>query len=228
MRPLLASPAWDNLGYRAVSLPLVAAALAGFVGCSTRPPAAQTPPPRNYIAEYHELAADARTALQATLRSLDQVSLQTDSCPPTVFDAFSEQVRRLEVDSMKTRAHSQAMQARGDAYFAQWHEHLARIEDPEVRRLAEERRPLLQQSFARIKELSQQAREAFRPFQADLRKLRITLEQDPAAVGAQSTQDLIRTARANGQQVEARLASILDELNAAAALVKPLRAAADH
>ena len=213
---------------RALSLILGGAVITALGGCATDRSASQGPLPGTHIAEYRQIVTDSQRAVKEALHSLDQVSAQTKSCPRPAVDQLAKEVCRLEVDSLKARAHAQAMVARGDAYFEQWHDDLANIKDAEVRALAEQRRPLLQQSFARVKQLSQQTREAFRPFQSHLRKVRNILETDPAATGSESTQDLIRATRSHGQQVERDLAALLDELNTIAALVKPLKTPAKN
>ena len=171
---------------RALSLILGGAVITALGGCATDRSASQGPLPGTHIAEYRQIVTDSQRAVKEALHSLDQVSAQTKSCPRPAVDQLAKEVCRLEVDSLKARAHAQAMVARGDAYFEQWHDDLANIKDAEVRALAEQRRPLLQQSFARVKQLSQQTREAFRPFQSHLRKVRNILETDPAATGSES------------------------------------------
>jgi len=167
------------------------------------------------------VATDARQAMHDALSSLAAVSAHSNRCPPEVLSAFSAEMQRLQVGSIQVRARAQAMQARGDAYFERWHEHLARVKDPEVRALAERQRPALEESFRRIKLLSQEGREAFGPFQSDLRKLRNALEMDPSSIGAEPTRNWIATAKGNGEHVERCLTSIVGELDSARAMLTP-------
>ena len=122
-------------------------------------------------------------------------------------------MQRLEVDSFKIRARAQAIRARGDAYFEQWHEQLRSVKDPVARQLAEQRHDRLQERFAQIRLDSQQTREAFQPFMAGLRRLRNGLENDPGIAGTDSMKELIRKTRDNGQKVQAGLAAMLGELD---------------
>ena len=177
------------------------------------------------MAEYRQIVVDARKVVQLSLQSLDRATTQAP-CSPRVFKAFTKDVQRLEVDSFKLRARAQAMRARGEAYFAQWHEHLAGVKDPEVRKLAEQRHDLLEQSFARIRVTTQQTREAFQPFMSGLHRLRNGLETNPGFAAADSTKPLIRTTQENGQKVEQGLAAILEELKSVAAALKPVKLAA--
>jgi hypothetical protein len=208
--------------YRFVSLFLP---LALLVGCASKDAANKTPPPGSGIAEYRRIADDALKGLGAALAALDKVSAQTSNTPPKVVDAFSEAVERLEVESITIRARGQAMQARGDAYFQQWHENLARIKDPAIRELARQHKPELEKCFANIKQYSLQAREAFNPFLAGLRKLRVTLETNPNALQAQSTREMIQSLKENGLQVQHAINSVKQELKNARLLITPGAAA---
>ena len=210
-----------------LALPCLAAALvasaliATLPGCATR--SAESHPHKNYILEYRQMTADAAAAIRTTLQALDAVMASTNTPPQPAAERFADQVNRLEVDSIKVRARSQAMLARGDAYFEQWHHHLAHIQDPEIRAMAEQRHPQLQESFTRVKQLSAQTRDHFQPLKSDLRKIRGLLEADPNAATNPANNDLLQTTRREGSLVDQDLAALLDELDKAEALVKPLR-----
>jgi hypothetical protein len=205
---------------------LLAAVVTALAGCATPDDASQPPRPQDGIAEYRQIVKDAHEAMGAALRSLDQVSAQTDRCPPKVLAAFSKDLERLEVESIQVRARSQAMLARGDAYFENWHENLARVENPKVRELAQQRRPEFQRSFANIKRNSDTTREAFKLFLSGLRRLQTTLEIDSASVGADATKDLIHVTKERGRQVEQGIAAVGDELKAMALMLTPPKATA--
>jgi hypothetical protein len=192
-----------------------------LTGCATQDSADTNPRPRNGIADYRKIAVDADKSMSEALRSLDTVAAQRDQCPAKVLLAFSQEVERLEADSVTVRARAKSMQARGDAYFEKWHENLAQVKDPRVRELATKHRAELTEGFGRIKAASREAGEAFRPFLAGLRQLQTILEKDPSALQASATKDLVRTAREHGQEVQRQLAAIKGELDAAARMVTP-------
>lgn len=206
------------------ALALLGAGLLFLAGCATKPEDRNASAPREDVAELRQIAVDAQQVVRATLQALDRTVARTP-CPPRAFKAFTKDVQRLEVDSFKVRARAQAIRARGQAYFEQWQERLASVQDPEVRRLAEQRRDHLQDRFSKIRFHAEQARGALQPFMAGLRRLRNGLENDPAAAGTDSMQELIRNTRDNGQKVEADLTAIREELDAAAAILKPAKAA---
>ncbi len=194
-------------------------------GCASTVKDGAEPRPRDGIAEYRKITAESAKAMRAALHSLVTVSVQTNRCSSKVLAQFSAEMRRLQVDSIQLRARAQAMQARGDAYFENWHEHLARVKDPKLRAIAEEHRPALRESFSKIKSLSLEAREAFSPFLSSLRNVRNALEADPASLSASAVQNWIATARENGERVQGCLAQISLELESMAAIVNPKRGA---
>jgi hypothetical protein len=113
------------------------------------------------------------------------------------------------------------MQARGDAYFESWHEQMAQDKEPQRRAIIENQRPALQEHFQKIKALSQEGREAFDPFLAGLRKLRNSLEKDPASLGTQTMQETLASTRAYGEHVDRCLSDIRRELDSMSAMLTP-------
>ena len=202
----------------AMALLSVAAVLMAS-GCASKQGATPPARPGGGIAEYREVTTTAQKAVAAALEALATVSAQSNQCPPEVLTNFSAAVQRLQVESVQVRARSQAILARGDDYFEHWHQRMASVQDLEVRALAEKNRPLLQQSFAEIKRLSQEGREAFQPFLTNLRKLRNGLENDPASLASDPAQDWVKTARENGERVGHSLAGIQRELDSMSSMI---------
>jgi hypothetical protein len=200
---------------------LMATLFAVCVGCASKESAPAAVRPGGGIAEYRQIATEATKSIQAALLSLNTVAAQSNRCSPEVLLAFSSQVQRLQVESIQVRARSQAMLARGDAYFEHWQDNIARVGDPKVRALAESRRPLIQPGFQQVKSLSQQGHEAFKPFLAGLRKLRNELEKAPDTLDSSAARETIQLAREKGGQVEGCLAGIQQELDSMSVMVTP-------
>ena len=200
---------------------LSAAALILAGACASKPSDQQKTPAQDGLSEYRQIAMQADQAIRRALDCLTAVSAQSNRCSPEVLTKLSGEIDRLQVESMQVRARSQAMQARGDAYFERWHENMAQVKDPQVRVRAEEKRPELQQAFRQIKALSQEGREAFNPFLSDLRQLRNALEKDPASIDATATRDRIREAMESGNHTEQCIAGVSRELNAMSAMLMP-------
>jgi DNA repair ATPase RecN len=196
----------------ALLLPIVLGA-----GCATRNETS-SPKPGSGIAEYAQLAKQALKDVNQSLAALDRFAGSTGT--NEALARFSQSLQQLQVNSQTVRAHAQAMEARGDAYFEHWEANLARVKDARFRQLAEEHHQDLQQSFQKIKGLSQDARAAFKSYIAGLRGIRVAVEKDPSSFNAQSTTELIKATREHGQHVEKQLQSILAELDGMAAMLK--------
>jgi hypothetical protein len=158
--------------------------------------------------------------MHGTLDSLNQVTTRSNPGPPKLIASFSDKVQRLHVDSLRIRARAQAIQARGDAYFAQWSENISRIKDPQVRAAAEHFHPQLEESFSKIKLASQQAGGSFKPFLHGMRMLRLQLENQGSLPQDTATQELVRTTRAEGNEVVHQLTLIYGELDAITRMLK--------
>ena len=201
---------------------LPTAALAAVViGCASTETARKQPTLRQDFVEYRQIVVQTMSQIDASLRALDELAIQANCDPRPAYRAFAEAVHRLEVDSIKVRARTQAMRDRGDAYFEHWEAYLAGVDNPQVRTLAEQRRPELKRSFEQARLASQQVREGFRPFLSDLQKLRATLEADPSLARIDAAKDLILAAKDKGRLVLQGLDRVLAEMNSMTALVRP-------
>ena len=209
----------SGCGSSLAPLALAAACLLG--SCATKEPAETAPRPGSGVAEYRELTREAVTAVRASLVALDKVSVASNPCPPKLAAAYATEVQRLHADSLRIRARGQAIQARGDAYFADWSASIARIQDRQVRERAERFQPELHQAFSRIKQASQQAGAAFKPFMSGLRMLRVQLDKPPPPGADDATKDLIRTTREHGGEVLHALSGINTELDNITRLLTP-------
>ena len=199
------------------------ASLATLAGCATHDQQPQKPQAGSGIAEYQEIVGGSLKAIDATLSALNSVGTQGSPCPPAIMAGFSNEVQHLEVESIRVRARAQAIQNRGDAYFQNWQENMKEVKDAKVRELAEKNRSELETSFRHIKVEAQRTRTEFNPFLADLRKLRSSLEKDPANSGLESNKQLIRSLEERGRSVKDGLNSVGTELARMKALITPAK-----
>jgi hypothetical protein len=202
------------------SLP-AGAIVAVLMGCASTDTARQEPTPRDDFREYRQLVVQAMGMVDGTMRAVDEISAQANRDPRSAYQAFANAVHRLEVDSIRVRAHTQAMRARGGAYFEHWEKYLAGVDNEQVRQLAEQHRAELMQSFEQAQQAAQQVRETFRPFLSDVQKLRAVLEADPSLARIDAAKSLILAAQDKGRQVEQALDRLLAEMNSMTALLRP-------
>src|SRR5262249_46577161 len=119
-------------------------AIAGaLVGCAGPGKADKASTPLEDYQLYRQLVVSGIDQVDSTLRALDDLSAQANRDPRPAYEAFARAVERLEVDSVKVREHTQAMRARGDAYFEHWEQWIAGSDDEAVRQLAADHREAL-------------------------------------------------------------------------------------
>ncbi len=209
--------------YLAIGLVALLPSLVG--GCANQHPVDTAVRPGSGVQEYRQLTTNATAAVQRVLLCLDRVGRQTNGCPSKLRAAFTEEVERLQVGSIRVRARAQAIQARGDAYLDAWSRNLAPAESPAIRPAAE-RMPDIEKSFAKIKLASREAGDAFRLFLSGLRKLGVGLETNANLLGTSEATDLINTTREHGQRVVRHLAFIEGELQVLAPLLTSAKSTA--
>jgi hypothetical protein len=196
-------------------------AMSFLVGCATHGGKNAATRPGSGVAEYTQITKEAQKAVSAALDSLNKLAAHTNDCPPNVRASLAHDLERLQVDSLRIRSRAQAIQARGDAYFADWSESIKQIPDPKVREIAERNHPQLEQSFSKIKASSQQAGAAFKPFLSGVRQLHINLESNPSAAGSGSGNELLRTTRDHGEEVLKQLSAVTNQLHEITVLLTP-------
>ncbi len=202
---------------------LILALLAlGIAGCVSKKPEGMLAKAKDDLSEYREATAAALRVVKTTMQSYDKTCAE-QPCPPKTLETFTKDVEQLEIDSFSMRERAMAMKAMGEAYFQQWNEHLASIDDPSARKLAIERHDALQESFHKIHQLSLQTREAFEPYIAGLHRMRNALENDPNAAGTEALKSTMQSTRENGQKVMDGLTGILEELKGDWQILKPIK-----
>jgi hypothetical protein len=193
---------------------------------TTRQDVAQEYVPPDDIAEARRNVTISLNAVQSTLERLDVLSKVSGPWPARDVGRFMTDVERLQQDSFKLREHARAMHLRGDAYFEQWQLHLSQSQSPDVRKLAGEHHQALHRDFGEIQRGSQWANESFKRFISELHAVRRALESESSGNASDSTKELIRKARDEGEQVRLELEAIRRTLDAAASELA--RADIDH
>ena len=201
---------------------LLLAGLAAILsGCASTDTNRKEPTPREDFYEYRQIVVQAMGQVDAALGALDEIAVEANRDPRKAYAAFAKAVHRLEVDSIRVRARTQAMRARGEAYFEYWEKYLSGVEDERVRKLAEEHRAELKRSFEQGQEAAEQVRGCFRPFLTDLQKLRAVLEAEPDLAHIDAEKSLILAAGEKGRQIQQGLDHLLAEMNSWIELLTP-------
>lgn len=176
------------------------------------------------IAEFRDEIVNVKKELDATLASLDKIVTQATVDPRKSYEEFKKNVPKVDSAAAKAKKQAESMKAKGQEYFKQWEKELATVNNPEVRKLADERKAELQSSFAKIKETTEPARDQFNLLLAGLKDLQVLLGQDLTIAGINAAKDPIAKTKSEGAAVQQSLDKVIAELNTVVATITPAKA----
>ncbi len=202
-----------NFRHRRIEFAFIGVLSLALTGCATGNRAARRPESARDVADLRAMVDDSLKSVQAAMASLQALGGARGTYPPEVLARFANDVERVQIDSMRFRSHARAMQTRGDAYFYEWQRHLASGSDPAAVQLSQEHEQFVPRRFADIQQRSRRAGEALGGFLSDLRALRRTLENNPAASAAGETKDLVRQTEESGHDAQQALESLAQRLD---------------
>jgi hypothetical protein len=177
------------------------------------------------IAEFRDEIVDVKKAVDATLASLDKIVADATVDPRKAFKEFDKNVPRIDDAAAKARKRAEDMKARGKEYFEKWEKDLAGVSDPEIRKLAEDRRTKLQTAFGNIKTTMEPARDQFNTWLTHLKDVQKYLNQDLTISGIDAAKDLIAKSKKGGFEVQGMLDTVISELNTVVATITPAKVA---
>jgi hypothetical protein len=176
------------------------------------------------IAEFRDEIVDVKEAVDVTVAALSKVVADATVDPRKAYKEFDKSVPRIDSAAAKARKRAEDMKARGKQYFDQWEKDLAGVNDPEIRKLAEERRAKLQAAFGNIKTSMEPARDQFNAWLANLKDLQKYLSQDLTIGGIDAAKELIGKSKKEGAEVQQTLDTVIAELNTVVATITPAKA----
>lgn len=177
------------------------------------------------IAEFRSEIVNGKTAIDATMKALDQIAVTANTDPRKAFEQYAKHVSHLESTAAKARKRAQDMQTQGKAYFAAWEKQLAEVKNEEIRKLATDRRAKLQETFDSIKKVAEPLKNQFDPWMSDLKDLQKFLGNDLTIAGVDAAKSLFAKTKAEGIEVQKSMDALVAELNTVAATVTPAKAA---
>ena len=176
------------------------------------------------IAEFRDEIVNVKKEVDATLAALDKVVTTAATDPRKAFKEFDKAVPRVDDAAKKAKKRAEDMKARGQAYFKDWEKDLATLTNPEIRKLAEERKAKLQATFGSIKTFMEPARDQFNPWLADLKDLQTYLRNDLTIGGIDAAKELISKTKTEGWGVQQTIDKAIAELNTIVATLTPAKA----
>ncbi|MCL4181542.1 MAG: DUF2959 family protein [Verrucomicrobia bacterium] len=176
------------------------------------------------IAEFRDEIINIRKEVEATVLALDNILETANIDPRKAFKEFDKAVPRVDNAAQKAKKRSEDMKAKGKAYFDQWEAELATLNDPEIRKLAQQRKLKLQGAFDALRSVMEPARDQFNVWLSSLKDVRNYLSNDLTINGIDAAKDLIGKTKDSGREVQQTLDVVITELNTIAAALTPATA----
>lgn len=164
-----------------------------------------------------------KTAVDGTITTLDGLVASATTDPRAPFEAFAKSVDKLDAAIAKTQKDAEKMRARADGYFQQWETQNASVKSEDIRKLSQERRAKVQETFGKIRSAAQDAKDALPTYQSDLKDLRTALSSDLTVAGINASKDIIQKTKNQGLEAQKNLDKLIDEMNAVATAITAAR-----
>jgi hypothetical protein len=176
------------------------------------------------IADFRDEIVDVKKAVDTTLASLDRIVAEASVDPRKAFKAFDKSVPKIDSAAAKAKKRADDMKGRGKEYFSQWEKEMEAVNDPAIRKLAQERKAKLQATFENIKATLEPAKEQFNGWLTNLKDVHKYLSQDLTINGIDAAKDLIAKSKKDGMAVQQTLDKVIAELNTVVATITPAKA----
>jgi len=160
--------------------------------------------------------SNLRSNIFLTLVALDQVRGEREPAGEH-FQAFTNQLGRMEVLARAMGKRIDEMEKRGDAYFVDWEATTAGIQNQEARQRAEQKYAQRKKSYDAIGKFMREAKTAFLPFVNKLRSIKQLLEGTRDEKSVAAAKDLFMQANWNCIDVQRSLMQTEEELDKLAA-----------
>jgi hypothetical protein len=196
-----------------------------FSGCGTTSGYKQADKTGAGIAEFREEIVKGKTAIDATMKSLGDIAATANTNPRKAFEQYTKDVNNLESTAATIRKRAQSMKEQGQTYFKQWEQELATVSNPDIRKLAEQRKAKLQETFESIRKYSEPLKAQFDPWMSNLKDLQKYLGNDLTVSGVDAAKSLFTKTTEEGLDVQKSMDALLAELNTVAATITPANVA---
>jgi hypothetical protein len=177
------------------------------------------------ISDFRNDIITVKKSVDAAMSSLDKILVTAAEDPRKAFKEFDKAVPRVEDTAKKAKKRAEDIQARGQAYFKDWEKELGAVNNPEIRKLAEERKVKLQATFNSIKTLMHPVRDEFNTWLSDLKDLQRYLSSDLTITGIDAAKSQIQKTKAGGLAVQTSMDQAIAELNTIVATLTPAKSA---
>jgi hypothetical protein len=191
-----------------------------LAGCATSPierrerVVSDTQDTQRYIVQ-------TRAQMAATMAALNGLQGKSGDPLRVQYQQFDREYERLESLANDLSSHAASVRREGDELLKTWQEEAATLQDPELRRRAEERRADRASAYQAVANEMSQTQQTLSSFLTDLRDIRRYLQVDLTPNGVANVQDKVTAANQRVDQVTQSLAQLNQRLEVLAQRTAP-------
>lgn len=156
--------------------------------------------------------ATARRQVTVTLEELNRLRVKDIDLRPQ-FEKFKAELVKMGERAENGRTRADAMKAKGEEFFADWEQQVRSIQNPDIRKAAENRLVKRKKSYNKILTTMQEAKAELVPFMSDLNDLKKMFDGELTTSSVASAKDLFRQANWHGNDVNESLLDVEKELD---------------
>lgn len=149
--------------------------------------------------------------IDATMASLHDLVDRPAADLTVQRSAFEKNLGELETTAKDLSETSADMQAKGSAYFAQWEQQVASIQNEDIREQSADRRKTIEASFSKVRKEYEESKESFDPLLNDLRDIRTALRADLTLNGIDSMKSTVKKVDKNANKSKDNLKDLSEQ-----------------
>lgn len=151
--------------------------------------------------------------IDATGSSLDTLVMAGQPDLKKNFNAYTDQVTKLDHEGKKTIRHMDEMKTRSKEYFAEWETQGDTFTNPQIRELSEERRTRLANIYAQVPAAGVGIKGAYLAYLTDLKEIQMFLSNDLTPSGIEAIDPVAKKTVQDREVLKASLAPVLSALD---------------
>jgi Protein of unknown function (DUF2959) len=148
----------------------------------------------------------ASVRIDATNASLDNLIKLSNGDTKKNYNAYAENVDKMEKLGKRLDMHTDKMSTQGNEYLKDWE---SSYSSPEIRELSEQRRIEVRENYARIPEASIGVKGALKSYLADIRDIQKFLSNDLTTQGIDSIRPIAQRAVVDGENLKEAVKPVL-------------------
>lgn len=149
--------------------------------------------------------------IDVTAASLDTLTMPGQPDLKKSFNAYSDNVDKLDSEGKRVIKRTEEMKLRSNEYFSEWEKQGDAYTNPEIRELSTERRNKLAESYARVPAAGSGIKGTYNAYLTDLREIQKFLSIDLTPKGIEA---ITPVAKKSAQDLDALKASLMPVISA--------------